>query len=223
MGQKVNPIIFRIGTTREWPSRWFARDDQYRLYLRQDVGMRKFLQEELKKAGVGDITIERSAKEIKITIHAAKPGMVIGRSGAGIEELKKKLQQKFFRGSRTAVQLNITEIKNPSSCARVVVQDVITELERRVPFRRVMKQAVGRVERTGVEGVKIMVSGRLNGVEIARTEKLVSGKIPLHTLRADIDYSRGAARTIFGAIGVKVWIYKGEVFEKEQKKTSARS
>ncbi|OIP79472.1 MAG: 30S ribosomal protein S3 [Parcubacteria group bacterium CG08_land_8_20_14_0_20_48_21] len=217
MGQKVHPIIFRIGTTKEWPSRWFAAQDTYRAYLRQDVGIRKFLQKELVRAGIAEIGIERSAKEVKITINAAKPGMIIGRSGAGIEDIKKKMEQKFFRGSRVGLQLNVSEIKNPSLNARVVVQDIIAEIEKRVPFRRVMKQAVGRVERAGAEGVKIVVAGRLNGAEIARTEKLVVGKIPLHTLRADIDYARGVAKTIFGAIGVKVWIYKGEVFRKKKK------
>lgn len=218
MGHKVNPNVFRLGTTTTWPSRWFARDDAYRASLRQDLGIRSFLRKELKDAAVNRIDIERSRGMMTITVHTAKPGLVIGRSGDGAEGLKKKLLKTFFPAKAKSINLhlNIVEVGRPSLEAALVVQGVITDLERRMPFRRVLKMAIERVKKAGALGVKIAVSGRLNGAEIARREWLAWGKIPLTNLRADIDYSADAARTMAGAIGVKVWIYRGDVFAQDR-------
>jgi small subunit ribosomal protein S3 len=218
MGHKVNPNVFRLGTTTTWPSRWFARDDAYRASLRQDLGIRAFLRKELKDAAVNRIDIERSRGMMTVTVHTAKPGLVIGRAGDGAEGLKKKLLKTFFPAKAKSInlQLNIVEVGRPSLEAALVVQGVITDLERRMPFRRVLKMAIERVKKAGALGVKIAVSGRLNGAEIARREWLAWGKIPLTNLRADIDYSADAARTMAGAIGVKVWIYRGDVFAQDR-------
>jgi len=218
MGHKVNPKVFRLGTTTTWPSRWMARDDAYRANLRQDLAIRDFLKKELKDAAVNRVDIERSRGNISVTIHTAKPGLVIGRSGEGVDGLKKKLLQKFFPGKSKTVQLsmNVVEVGRPSLEAALVVQGVITDLERRMPFRRVLKTSIERVKKGGALGVKIAVSGRLNGAEIARREWLSWGKIPLTNLRADIDYSADFARTMAGAIGVKVWIYRGDVFAQDR-------
>lgn len=216
MGHKVNPKIFRIGVINSWDSKWFSKKN-FSEFLKQDIMIRKFLKSKLREASVDRIEIERSGENLKVIIHSAKPGVIIGRSGAGIEELRNKLKSMVLNKiglQNHKIDLNIQEFRNPSLSANIVLQGIIDDIEKRIPFRRVMKQAVAKVEKAGAKGVKIVLSGRLNGVEIARTEKLISGKIPLHTLRANIDYSRGAARTIYGAIGVKVWIYKGEVFNK---------
>lgn len=216
MGQKVNPKIFRIGVIKTWPSKWFALDKKYVINLEQDIKVRKFLLRELREVGVDRVEIERNANKVKVSIFAAKPGLIIGRGGVGAEELKKKIHSKFLKNFRlNQIDLAITEVDRPSLSAQIIVQQIVLEIEKRMPFRRVMKQAIGRVERAGALGVKVIVKGRLNGAEIARTETLSSGKVPLHTLRADIDYARGVAYTTYGTIGVKVWIYKGEVFKKE--------
>ncbi len=212
MGQKVNPIGFRLGVINSWTSKWFARKDKYKKYLKEDILIRKFLLKELKDAGIGDIEIERSEQNLRITIHSAKPGVIIGRGGTGIEDLKKKLKKLFFASEKVDIELNVKEIKNPNLNAKLIVDLISYALEKRVPFRKAVKQAMSKVERAGAKGVKIIVAGRLNGVDIARAEKFISGKIPLHTLRADIDYSRGVANTTYGVIGIKVWIYKGDVF-----------
>lgn len=212
MGQKVNPIIFRMGQTQSWSSKWFSIKD-YAMFLRQDILIKKFLKEKLKEANVARIDIERSGGNIVIIIHTAKPGMVIGRGGEGVEILKKQMQEKFL-AKKTHLTINIVEIKNPNTSAELVLQSVISDLEKRIPFRRAMKQAISRVQKTGARGTKVMCSGRLNGAEIARRETLSWGSLPLHTIRADIDYSRGAAQTTYGKIGVKIWIYKGEKFNK---------
>jgi len=218
MGHKVHPKIFRITTTTTWPSRWFAREDAYRSQLRQDLGIREFLMKELKESAVNRIDIERSRGLITVTVHSAKPGLVIGRSGDGIEALKKKLMKKFFPMAAKTVKVNLTvvEVSRPSLEAALVVQGVIADLERRMPFRRVLKMAIERVKKGGALGVKIAVSGRLNGAEIARREWLAWGKIPLTNLRADIDYANAAAHTMAGAVGVKVWIYRGDVFAQDR-------
>ena len=217
MGQKVNPKIFRIGISKSWPSKWFGAGKNKNSRLKQDVGLRKFLVEELKEAGVDRVEIERSANKITVGIFTAKPGLIIGRGGAGAEDLKKKIHRNFLKNFRLGdINLNIAEVDRPGLSANIVAQQMVAEIEKRMPFRRVMKQAIGRVERAGALGVKVLISGRLNGAEIAREEMLVSGKVPLHTLRADIDYAQGTAKTTFGAVGLKVWIYKGEVFEKEK-------
>lgn len=217
MGHKVNPKIFRMGIINSWDSKWFSKNE-YADLLEEDIKIKKFLRGELKDAAVDKVEIERSRGKIKIIIHSAKPGVIIGRSGAGIDDIKKKLVKRILSkrtgNTNISLDLNIQEVKFPSLSANIVLQSVIDDIEKRVPFRRAMKQAISKVEKAGAKGVKVMVSGRLNGVEIARTEKLISGKLPLHTLRANIDYSRGTARTLYGAIGVKIWIYKGEFFSK---------
>jgi len=223
MGQKVNPKIFRIGVIRGWNSRWFSKKN-FSFLLKQDVLIRKFLKNKLKDSGVARIEMERSAGNINIIIHAARPGVIIGRSGVGIEELKSELRKKVLNkqkiegSGKIALNINIMEVEKPNLNAQIVVDNIISDLEKRIPYRRVMKQAVSRVERAGAKGVKVIVAGRLNGAEIAREEKLTLGMIPLHTLRADIDYARGAAQTIYGKIGVKVWIYRGDVFEEKNNK-----
>ena len=225
MGHKVNPKIFRIGTIYNWDSKWFSRAD-YKSNLRQDVEIREFLRTSLREAAVDKIEIDRGRNQITITIHSGKPGFVIGRGGTGIEDLKKKLSDKFFKGSKSAkggsasggkakVQLNIVEVARPSLSSAITVQNMIADLEKRMPFRRVLKTTIDRAQKAGALGVKVMVSGRLNGAEIARREMLSWGSVPLQNLRADIDYAADFARTIFGAIGVKVWIYRGEIFDKD--------
>lgn len=218
MGKKVNPKIFRIGINRTWPSVWFASGQDYIKNTKQDVLVRRFLMNDLKEASVDNVRIERGLNKITLDITAAKPGVIIGRGGNGIEDLKKKIHAKFLKNFRMKeINVNIKECDRPNLSSQIIMQSVIADIEKRMPFKRTMKQAISRVEKAGGLGVKIMVAGRLNGAEIAREEKLVSGKIPLQTLRADIDYSRGAAHTTYGTIGIKVWIYKGEVFEKDIK------
>jgi len=215
MGKKINPKIFRISITKAWTSKWFNVGQAYSKNLEQDIRVKRFLVHELREAGVDRVEVERNAKKVNVSIYTAKPGVIIGRGGTGAEDLKKKIHAKFLKNFRPGdINLNIFEVDRPSLSSQIVLQQMALEIEKRMPFRRVMKQAINRVERAGALGVKVQVSGRLNGAEIARSEKLSSGKVPLHTLRADIDYSRGVARTTFGAIGIKVWIYKGTVFEK---------
>ena len=219
MGKKVNPKILRMGITKTWPSVWFDRGWGYINKVKQDVLLRKFLIREFREAGVDNVKIERGVKKIEIEITTAKPGIIIGRGGNGIEETKKKVHSNFLKNFRlNEININIKEFDRPNLSAQIILQSMILDMEKRMPFKRVMKQAIGRIERAGALGAKIVVAGRLNGAEIARTEKIVSGKIPLHTLRADIDYSRGAASTTYGAIGVKVWIYRGEIFSHDENK-----
>jgi len=216
MGHKVHPKSFRLGTTSTWPSRWFARDEAYRELLRQDLEIREFLMRQLKDGQVSNVTIERSRGVIAITIHSGKPGFVIGRSAAGIEEIKKKLLKQFYRGKKVTLRLDVVEVPKANLDAAIVGQQVVGELERRMPFRRVLKMTIERVKKSGALGVKVAVSGRLNGAEIARREWLGWGKIPLTSMRADIDYAQTFARTMAGTIGVKVWIYRGDVFEQDK-------
>ncbi len=214
MGQKVHPISYRLGIIRTWNSKWFSARD-YRRYLREDLEIKKYLATKLKGAGISKIEIERSSNSLTAIIHTSKPGVVIGRGGAGSEQLRKEVKRAFIRDPKLQVKLTIHEVSRPELDATIVVQNIAEQLEKRLPFRRILKQTVEQVKRAGAQGVKISVAGRLNGAEIARTEYLTWGKLPLQTIRADIDYSRGAARTTYGAIGIKVWIYKGEVFEKK--------
>ncbi|PIS05408.1 MAG: 30S ribosomal protein S3 [Candidatus Buchananbacteria bacterium CG10_big_fil_rev_8_21_14_0_10_42_9] len=220
MGQKVHPRSYRLSTIYHWSSKWFSRD-QYANFLQQDLKIKKFLRNELKAAAIANIEIDRSGNDITVIIHSAKPGVIIGRGGKGVDEVKTKLQK--FLPPKTSLNLSIKEVNNPNLNAELVCQAMIADLEKRVPFRRVLKQTIARVEKAGAKGVKVMAAGRLNGVEIARTEKLVSGNLPLSTLRADIDFARGAAKTTYGAIGVKVWIYKGEVFGDQKVETDSKS
>lgn len=216
MGHKVHPKIFRIGEIYTWDAKWFSKRD-FAKFLQQDQVIKKFIKKELKEAAVAKIEIERAASAITFIIHSAKPGVIIGRGGQGVEDLKKKIKENFL-DKKTTLNINIQEVANPSLCSELIVQSIIADLEKRMPFRRVMKQAIGRVQKTDAKGIKITVGGRLNGAEIARTESLSHGKLPLHTLRADIDYARGVAHTTYGTLGVKVWIYKGEIFKKEKEK-----
>ena len=215
MGQKVNPRIFRIGVIRKASSKWFAQKN-YAKYLQEDVKIREFLKKKLKEARVARIEIERSAQTVLVIIYTSRPGVIIGRGGAGIESLKKEVKRKFLNDRKVTLNISIQEVEKPDMDAELVLQNMIEQVEKRVPYRRVMKRGIESVIRAGAEGVKIIMAGRLNGVEIARTETLVEGKIPLHTIRADIDYARSTANTTYGSIGVKVWVYKGLVFKNEQ-------
>lgn len=192
-------------------------------FLREDVTMRAFLNKELREALVDRIEIERARGKVIVAIHTAKPGVIIGRAGAGIDEIAKKLKRRFFRGRKVDLQIQVKEIQNPNLSARIVALQIAFDLEKRMPFRRTMKSTIERVLKSGAQGIKITIGGRLNGAEIARVETLASGKIPLHNLRADVNFASLPARTIAGAIGVKVWINRGEVFEtaKEPEKQAA--
>jgi small subunit ribosomal protein S3 len=223
MGQKVHPKIFRMNINKTWDSKWFAEPKDFAEFLKQDVQIRRFIFKKLTAASIARVDIERSSNVITINIHAGKPGVIIGRGGQGVEDLKKEIHNKFLKDAFSrqkglkAINLNIMEVSKPGLDSMLVLQSIAADIEKRVSFRRSIKQALGRVEKAGAQGVKIIVAGRLDGAEIAREEMVFSGKIPLHTLRADIDYARGAAQTIYGKIGIKVWIYKGEVFETAEK------
>ncbi|SOD88797.1 30S ribosomal protein S3 [Caenispirillum bisanense] len=208
MGHKVNPIGLRVGINRTWDSRWFA-DQTYPELLHQDLALRDFLKKRLAQAGVSRIVIERPAKKARITIHTARPGVVIGKKGADIENLRRELSKR----TGAEVMLNIVEIRKPELDAQLVAENIAQQLERRVAFRRAMKRAVQNAMRLGAQGIRINCAGRLGGAEIARTEWYREGRVPLHTLRADIDYGVGTAKTTYGTCGVKVWIFKGEVLE----------
>lgn len=216
MGHKVHPLIHRIPYIFPWDSRWFARKDQIRVFLMQETRIREYLMLKLKEAGVDGMSIERTPKEMTITILAAKPGSVIGRGGTGLEEIRKHIEKKFLQ-FKTKVKLNIQPVQNPALSAAIVAQNAVNDIERRLPFRRVMKQTIERVMAAGAKGVKIGMAGRLNGVEIARREKLAAGKMSLITIRSNVDYGFCEAHTVYGKIGVKVWIYHGEAFGRQDK------
>ena len=213
MGQKVNPHGLRIGIIKDWDTKWYASSKDFSSFLVEDVKLRKYIKNKLYIAGIARIEIERAANKIKINIHTGKPGIVIGKQGAGIEALRAELEKMTGK----SVLLNITEIKNPDLVAQLVAENIAAQLEKRVSFRRAMKQAMSRTMKAGAKGIKTMVSGRLGGAEIARTEHYADGTIPLQTLRADIDYGFAEANTTYGKIGVKVWIYKGEVLPAKKK------
>ena len=206
MGQKVNPVGLRLGINRTWESRWYA-DDDYGSLLHEDLRIREYLRKRLTQAGVSRIIIERPAKKARITIHTARPGVVIGKKGADIEKLRRDLQN--MTGGE--VHLNIVEIRKPEIDATLVAENIAQQLERRVAFRRAMKRAVQSAMRLGAEGIRINCGGRLGGAEIARTEWYREGRVPLHTLRADVDFGEATARTTYGTCGVKVWVFKGEI------------
>lgn len=217
MGKKINPKVIRLGVNKTWTSKWFAEGKDYAKKLEQDIKVKRFLLKDLREAGVDHVEVERSANKISVSVYTAKPGIIIGRGGQGAEDLKKKIHDKYLKNFRMGdINLNIYEMDRPGLSAQILVQSMAIEIEKRMPFRRVMKQAIGRVERAGALGVRVNVSGRLNGAEIAREEMLSSGSVPLATLRADIDYARGVAKTAYGTIGIKVWIYKGDVFDKSE-------
>jgi small subunit ribosomal protein S3 len=211
MGQKVNPIGIRLGITRDWTSKWYASTKNFPGYVHTDYVVREFLRRRLVEASVSRIQIERAARKVNITIHTARPGIVIGKKGEDIEKLRTAVSQ-MMKMPNTDVRINISEIRKPELDAQLVADGIAQQLERRVMFRRAMKRAVTNTMRIGALGIKIRVSGRLNGAEIARTEVYREGRVPLHTFRADIDYGLGEARTTYGVIGVKVWVFKGEIF-----------
>ena len=210
MGQKVNPLGFRLGVNRTWDSRWYADKQSFGDLLHEDIELRQYLNQRLKQAGVSKIVIERPAKRARVTIHTARPGVVIGKKGADIEGLRQELSKK----TGGDVSLNIIEIRKPEIDAKLIADNIAQQLERRIAFRRAMKRAVQSAIRLGALGIRINCGGRLGGVEIARTEWYREGQVPLHTLRADIDYGVARANTTYGICGVKVWVYKGEVYKK---------
>jgi small subunit ribosomal protein S3 len=212
MGQKVNPVGIRLGITRDWTSTWYANKRNFPVFILQDWQVRDFLKKKLAEASVSRIHIERAARKANITIHTARPGVVIGKKGEDIERLRQDVA-KLMKMGVNDVRLNIAEIRKPEIDAQLVAEGIAQQVERRVMFRRAMKRAVMNTMRSGALGVKVRLSGRLNGSEIARTEWTREGRIPLHTFRADIDYGTAEARTTYGVIGVKVWIFKGEVFD----------
>jgi len=215
MGQKVHPTGIRLGIVKEWSSKWYANSKEFPEYVRQDHKVREFIKGKLQDASVSRISIERPAKKANITIHTARPGIVIGKKGEDIERLRAQLAQ-MINMHINDLRINISEVRKPELDAQLVAEGIAQQLERRVMFRRAMKRAVTNTMRVGAEGIKVKVGGRLNGAEIARSEWYREGRVPLHTLRADIDYGFAEAHTTYGVIGVKVWIFKGEVFEKPE-------
>jgi small subunit ribosomal protein S3 len=209
MGQKVNPIGLRLGVNRTWDSRWFANKGEYGNLLHEDMQIRQTLMEDLKQAAVSKIVIERPHKKCRVTVHSARPGIVIGKKGADIEKLRRKVSKL----TQSEVHINIVEVRKPEIDATLVATSIAQQLERRVAFRRAMKRAVQSAMRLGAEGIRISCGGRLGGAEIARTEWYREGRVPLHTLRADIDYGHATANTAYGACGVKVWVFRGEIME----------
>jgi small subunit ribosomal protein S3 len=213
MGHKVHPIGFRLGVTTEWSSRWYAEGVGYRDALNTDMAVRNFIREKLAHASVSRIQIDRPARSARITIHTARPGIVIGKKGEDIDKLRAAVSKRMG----VPVHLSVEEIRRPELDALLVAQNIAQQLERRIMFRRAMKRAVGNAMRLGAGGIRVNVAGRLNGAEIARSEWYRDGRVPLHTLRADIDYGLAEAKTTYGVLGVKVWIFKGEIFDTEPK------
>ena len=214
MGQKVHPIGFRLGINRSWDSLWFAKKGDYGKYLIEDYKIRQFIKKNIKNAGVSEVVIERSSKKCTVSIHTSRPGFVIGKKGSDIEKIKNKIS----KITKDEVSVNIKEIKKPELNAYLVSENIAQQLEKRVAYRRAMKRAMQGTMRLGAKGIKVCVSGRLAGNDIARSEWLREGSIPLHTLRANLDYAESEALTTYGMIGVKVWIYKGEIFLKDIEK-----
>ena len=216
MGQKVNPIGLRLGIVKTWNSCWYA-DKEYKQFLHEDLRLKKFLKKKMYHAGISKIEIERAAKRIRVNIFAARPGIIIGKKGSEIEALKKELS-KLVKGE---IFININEVKRPETDAQLIAENVGLQLERRVAFRRAIKRSVGMAMKLGVQGIKISVAGRLGGAEIARSEWTRDGRVPLHTLRADIDYGVAESHTTYGIIGVKVWVFKGEIVAGKQEQLAA--
>jgi small subunit ribosomal protein S3 len=215
MGQKVNPKGMRLLITHTWPSKWFASKGEYTKLFHRDLALRKTIRDTLVDAGIADIVIERSVNKVIINIYSSKPGVIIGRKGVAIDDLKDGLEKRF----KNKFEINIKEIKKPELSAILIADNISRQIEKRVAYRRAAKMAIDRAIEAGAIGVKVHCAGRLNGVEIARGEFFKSGNIPLHTFRSDIDYALDTARTTYGIIGVKVWVYKGEVFKKKQSQT----
>ena len=224
MGQKIHPIGFRLGVIQDHRSRWFADGALYPERLQEDYKIRQFVVKNLSNAGISEVRIERKADQIDLEVRTARPGVVVGRGGTGIESLRAGLQ-KALKDNNRQIRINVVEVARVDAEAALVAEYIVQQLERRVSFRRVVRQAIQRAQRAGVEGIKIQVSGRLNGAEIARTEWTREGRVPLHTLRADVDYSYRTAQTTYGILGVKVWIFKGEVIpgqEEQQAPSTAQ-
>jgi small subunit ribosomal protein S3 len=222
MGQKVNPLGIRLGITRDWTSRWYAGKKQFPAHVYTDFRVRGFLKDRLKEASVSRVLIERAAKKVNITIQTARPGIVIGKKGEDIDKLRAETA-KLLGLPMADVRLNIAEIRKPELDAQLVAEGIAQQIEKRVMFRRAMKRAVMSTMRSGALGMKVRMSGRLNGAEIARTEWVREGRVPLHTFRADIDYGTAESRTTYGVIGVKVWIFKGEVFDQAELERNAQA
>ena len=222
MGQKINPTGFRLGITQDHRSRWFADTNRYPELLQEDYKIRQYIETDktLSTAGIADVRIERKADQIDLEVRTARPGVVVGRGGSGIESLRKGLQQAL--GSERPIRINVLEVARVDAEAALIAEYIAQQLERRVSFRRVVRQAIQRAQRAGIEGIKIQVAGRLNGAEIARTEWTREGRVPLHTLRADIDYAYRTASTIYGILGVKVWVFKGEVIPGQEEQPTTR-
>lgn len=216
MGQKINPTGFRLKVIRGWDSIWYA-DKTYGKLLKEDLAIRDFLDQKIGHAGISKVVIERSTSKVRVTIHTSRPGIIIGKKGAGIDVLKSQLQ----RLVSTELLLNIKEVRKAETDSKLVAENIASQLERRVAFRRAMKKGIQSAMKFGAEGIKVQVSGRLGGAEMARQERYKEGRVPLHTLRADIDYGTAIARTTYGVIGVKVWIFKGEVLEKNRQQDEA--
>lgn len=209
MGQKIHPVGFRLGVTKEHLSRWYADSSRYPELLQEDHQIRQYIEKNLRNAGISKVRIERKADQIDLELHTARPGVVVGRGGSGIESIRTGIQD--LLGSTRQVRINVIEVSQVDSDAALIAEYITQQLERRVSFRRVVRQAIQRAQKAEVKGIKIQVSGRLNGAEIARTEWVREGRVPLHTLRADIDYAYRTALTIYGILGVKVWVFKGEI------------
>lgn len=224
MGQKIHPTGFRLGIIQDHRSRWFADTDRYPELLQEDFKIRRFIEKNLSSAGISEVRIERKADQIDLEVRTARPGVVVGRGGAGIESLRSGLQ-KELGGSDRQIRINVVEVARVDADAALIAEYIAQQLERRVSFRRVVRQAIQRAQRAGIEGIKVQVSGRLNGAEIARPEWTREGRVPLHTLRADIDYAYCTASTIYGTLGIKVWVFKGEIIpgqEEPQATTAAQ-
>ena len=219
MGQKVNPIGLRLGINRTWDSRWYANTGEYGRFLHEDIEIRNFIMKEMKQAAVSKVVIERPHKKCRVTIHSARPGLIIGKKGADIEKLRKKLSEM----TNAETHLNIVEVRKPETDATLIAQSIAQQLERRIAFRRAMKRAVQSAMRLGAEGIRINCSGRLGGAEIARMEWYREGRVPLHTLRADVDYGTAEANTAYGKCGVKVWVFKGEILEHDPMASERRA
>ena len=215
MGHKVHPKIHRTQVIYTWDSRWFSKK-KYPQYVEEDLSILSHLINVCKEALIDSMSVERGPKNVTVTILASKPGVIIGRSGQGLDGLRKHIEKKILKMA-SKVTINVREVKNPALSAAIVAQTIVSDIQRRIPFRRVMKQSIERVKKAGALGVKIRLSGRLNGVEIARSEAMTAGKVPLITLRSDVDYYLAEAHTLYGKIGVKVWIYKGEIFGRKDK------
>ncbi len=222
MGQKIHPVGFRLGITQEHRSRWFSDTKRYPSLLQEDHKIRKYVEAKLSNAGISDIRIERKADQIDLEVRTARPGVVVGRGGSGIESLRVGLQDELHSGDRQ-IRINVVEVARVDADAGLIAEYITQQLERRVSFRRVVRQAIQRAQRAGVQGIKVQVSGRLNGAEIARSEWTREGRVPLHTLRADIDFAYRTAQTTYGVLGVKVWVFKGEIIPGQEEPSTPAS